>query len=234
MQATSNRLNGAVKPERITIDLNDPTLAAWGEITVKIQSTAPLMQQRFSKKAEILGKHTGETVKSKKPNKNPEQDMLDSLHIIGARPKTIEAAAKARIGIPAVAFKMAMIRGASICGGKMTEAKTSIFVNSTADDLVEIVCDDAPELDTRPTRNATGVIDIRCRPLIRSWHATLTIRYNHLQVNYKNVISWLINAGIGCGVGELRPFGKESTGDYGTWKVVSAEAEIPQGVKANG
>lgn len=208
------------------IQVEDPNLSAFGRIHLTLTGMSPLLMQRFSKKAEILASQSG-APKAKKPPRNQEQEFLDSLHIIGDRPKFARDLPSCKYGIPAVAFKCAAIRGAYMSDVPQTEARTTIFVETDWADLVELHTPEVPELRIDNARLKTGVTNIVVRPCFQNWHVNLRIEFNARAYSARQIISWFVHAGKACGVGEWRPFGRNSTGTFGTFKVTAAESWTP-------
>jgi len=109
----------------------------------------------------------------------------------------------------------------------MTVAKLSVFIvqdGIDADDgtpLVRILGDE-PELNEMMVRNATGVADIRIRPMWREWGAVLSLRFDAQQFNEQDVVNLVYRAGAQVGVGEGRPDSKSSAGlGFGTFTIRS-------------
>lgn len=185
-----------------------------------IVGTSPYMQCRFSAKAmqAILAKMAaGSTAKSKKQReaRNFDEDFEQAIHY----------STEGWIGIPAAAFRNAMIAACRAVGYKMTHAKMSIFVESDGLDrvdgtpLVKLIAG-APERTSMPVRNHTGVLDIRIRPMWREWSAKLRIKYDADQFTRSDVANLLLRAGIQVGIGEGRPASRESNGlGYGLWTI---------------
>lgn len=186
-----------------------------------ISGKAPYMQHRFSKKAEIMGgQREGSTARGKKARKprDFEQDFLDAQH----------RSTEGWCGIPAPAFRAAMISACRLVGYQMTKAKLSIFVEADgfcAKDGTPLVRLNAaePEMCTMPVRNETGVVDIRARPLWREWHADVRITWDADQFTLTDVTNLLMRVGLQVGIGEGRPDSKKSTGlGYGLFTVDAA------------
>ena len=73
-----------------------------------------------------------------------------------------------------------------------------------------------------PTRNATGVFDIRVRPMWREWYAQPVIQFDADQFKLQDVFNLLSRVGMQVGLGEGRPDSKMSSGlGYGTFTVES-------------
>lgn len=189
--------------------------------TFKLIGTAPYMQARFAAKAMQAMKEKMEAgstaAKGKKRSaRDFEDDFKQAQHI----------SEQGWNGIPASAFRNACIDVCRMVGFKMTHAKMSIFIISQGRDavdgspLVKIVSPKPPEKIEMPVRNATGVMDIRARPMWREWFATITVKYDEDQFKLSDVTNLLARAGLQVGVGEGRPFSRDSNGiDYGTWKI---------------
>lgn len=119
-------------------------------------------------------------------------------------------------GIPAPAFRNAMIRACSLVGFMMTMAKMSVFIEADGFDradgmpLVRIVGE--PERSEMPARNASGVMDIRVRPMWRKWTARVRVRYDADQFTDQDVANLLLRAGLQVGIGEGRATSPKSHG----------------------
>lgn len=195
----------------------------------RIEGTAPLMQARFSAKAlqAMRAKmEAGSTAKKggKKPPRDFEDDFQQAMH------KSEEG----WIGIPASALRNACIDVCRMVGFKMTHAKMSVFVEADGRDQVDgmpLVKLDAgdPEQSEMPTRNTTGVADIRVRPMWREWAADIRIRFDADQFTGSDVANLVARAGMQVGIGEGRPFSKSSNGlGFGTFRVVKINGdELP-------
>lgn len=130
-------------------------------------------------------------------------------------------------GIPASAFRSAMISACRLVGFKMTIAKLGLFVVADGTDrdegtpLVRIVADEEPARLEMATRNETGVCDIRVRPQWREWGAKVRIRFDADLFSVDDVTNLLMRAGLQVGVCEGRPDSKNSTGmGWGTFEIV--------------
>lgn len=189
-------------------------------LSIEIEGTAPYMQARFSAKAmaQMMEKmEAGTTARSKKTKapRDFEQDFLNAMHI----------SEEGWPGIPAAAFRNASIDACRMVGFKMTHARMSIFIEPDGLDevdgtpLVKIIGPD-PEKTTLPVRNATGVVDIRIRPMWRKWGAILRVRYDEGQFTADDTVNLIHRAGQQVGVGEGRPYSKSSNGlGYGLFTI---------------
>lgn len=189
-------------------------------ITVEIEGTAPYMQARFSAKAMQAMKskmEAGSTAASRKKRKARDfkADFKEAQYI----------STGGWNGMPASAFRNASIRACKTVGFHMTNARMSIFIEAEGLDatdgtpLVKIIAD-PPEMSEMAVRNATGVADIRVRPMWREWKAILKVTFDRDQFTEQDVINLLMRAGMQVGVGEGRPFSKKSNGlGFGLFKV---------------
>ena len=120
-------------------------------------------------------------------------------------------------GIPAPAFRNAMISACKMCGIVMTRAKLSIFVvadgvEANGDPLVKIT-HGKPRISEKPVRNESGVADIRWRPLFDpGWRATVTLRWDEDQFSSTDIANLMLRAGMQVGIGEGRPDSPNSNG----------------------
>lgn len=192
---------------------------------VRIEGTAPLLIARFSEKAKLAMRQKMEAgSRAKKGAAKDPRDFVADFN--GARHISMEG----WDGIAAPAFRAAMISACRLVGFKMTIAKMSVFVLHDGIDrvdgvpLVRIIGGE-PEMSEMMTRNATGVVDIRVRPMWREWGAVLRLRYDAAQFSEGDVYNLLLRAGAQVGVGEGRPDSKSSAGmGYGTFTIAGTES----------
>lgn len=186
-------------------------------VTFRIKGTAPYMQHRFSQKAmqTMIDKQKAGSQGKKGKLKEPrdfDADYKAAMHI----------SEKGWHGIPAPAFRGALISACRLVGFKMTLAKLSLFIEADGLDEVDgtplVKIEGTPEKNIGPVRNETGVCDIRVRPMWRQWNATVKIRFDADQFKVDDVANLLQRAGEQVGIGEGRPDSKMSYGmDYGTF-----------------
>lgn len=186
----------------------------------RIIGTAPLVQARFANKAGImLTQQAGSQAKSKKKRDPKDFDKLcdDSVHY----------SREGWIGIPASAIRAGSISACRLVGFKMTLAKMSIFVEADGYDreegtpLVKLIAGDYKKVDLH-VRNATGVVDIRSRPMWDEWEADVRIRFDADQFSLVDVTNLLSRVGMQVGIGEGRPDSKNSAGmGWGTFRLAN-------------
>ena len=208
-----------VSPERRLqrVTISPPN---FDRILLHLRGVEPYMQARFSEKAQrtIRDKQAaGETARkgSKREARNFDADFQGALH----------RAEEGWYGIPAAAFRNAAIDACRMAGYQMTRAKMSVFVQSDGLDaidqtpLVRLIAGE-PERTEMMVRNATGVTDIRVRPMWRTWAVDLVVRFDADQFSPSDVANLFSRAGLQVGVGEGRPYSKSSNGlGYGLFEI---------------
>lgn len=211
--------DGIDRPQVISI-----TAPQMETVQFRLIGTAPYMQARFSEKArnQMREKQAAGSVAGKgkaRTARDFEKDYEQAMH----RSK------EGWIGIPASAFRAASISACRLVGFKMTLAKLSVFIESDGLDALDatplVRIEGEPEVSELPVRNATGVIDIRVRPLWREWACTLRVRYDMGQFTRVDVANLIMRVGMQVGIGEGRPDSKQSAGlGYGLFMSEEAKA----------
>jgi hypothetical protein len=209
-----------------------PTLARKEEVVViqppdfrllelQIRGTAPLVINRFSAKAMAMMRETQEAGSTAKSRKKREPKDFDALYE-DAKHRSDEGWE----GIHAAAFRNASISACRACGYVMTKAKLAIFVQQDGFDVVDgaplvRISEGVAEPWVAPTRNATGVVDLRCRPMYRQWGAILRLRYDAGMLTQGDVVNLVARVGLQVGIGEGRPDSKASPGlGFGLFEIV--------------
>jgi len=178
----------------------------------QIQGTAPLVINKFPQKALEEMESKQRAGSQAKKGRQREGKDFESLYE-GARHRSREG----WDGIPASAFRNAMISACRLVGFKMTLAKLSIFVEADGFDrdegtpLIKITKGE-PKPVKMAVRNATGVVDIRIRPQWIEWAATVRIRFDADQFSLTDVTNLLDRVGAQVGLCEGRPDSKSSAG----------------------
>jgi hypothetical protein len=188
----------------------------------KIVGNAPLVIHRFSKKTkdEMLAKQiAGKTASSKKV-REPKviEDEYNAARYISK---------EGWDGFNASSIRLACIDVCRLVGFKMTLAKMSVFVLADGVDklepqipLIRIYGD--PILQEDMARVETGQPYICIRPAYHEWYSKINIRWDADQFTIGDITNLLSRAGLQCGIGEGRPFSKNSGGmGWGTFDVVS-------------
>lgn len=133
------------------------------------------------------------------------------------------------IGFPCAGFKKSAIRAAKMVDGiSMTDCRQMFFVLPDARDDSGIDCvriEGEPQMRTDVIRVKTGAADLRYRPEILDWSATLRISYDAATISPDQIASLFYRAGYSVGVGDWRP---ERDGDFGRFTIAS-EAKVTDG-----
>lgn len=195
----------------------------FGVVDFIIEGTAPLVVERFSKKAELMAKMAeGQSAKNKKERSARDYDK----ECEEARYRSSEGWE----GMNAAAYRAAMISACRLVGFKMTLAKLSAFIEADGFDvndgvpLVRVYGDS--HTYTAHTRNATGVVDVRSRPMYRQWAAKLRVRFDTDQFKMVDVLNLVSRCGMQVGIGAGRPDSKASAGcGFGLFQVVPSNRE---------
>lgn len=194
--------------------------ARFHTLRFRLTGTAPYMQNRMSAKAMNMMREKMEagstaTKGKKRAPRDFTADFKNAMHV----------SQDGWIGVPASAFRNACIDVCRVAGFKMTHAKLSIFVEADGFDgvdgtpLVRLEAGE-PEKVEMPVRNATGVLDIRARPLWREWSIVIRVRYDADQFTPDDVTNLLVRVGLQVGIGEGRAFSRQSNGlGYGFFAV---------------
>lgn len=188
-------------------------------VQFNLTGTAPYMQSRFTKKAMTKMKTIHEAGSQSRGKKIREardfkEDYEEAKHI----------STEGWVGIPAGAFRTAMIDVCRLVGFKMTLAKLAVFIKPDGFDvvdgtpLVKIVGE--PEINISGMRNANGGMDLRARPMWRKWSIKLRVEYDENQFSLVDITNLLARVGLQCGIGEGRHNSKMSTGiGFGTFTI---------------
>lgn len=190
-------------------------------LSIDIVGTAPLVINRFSAKAMEKIREAQEAGGAAKSRRVKDPKDFDELYQ-GAK----HVAPEGWEGIHAAAFRNGAISACRACGFKMTHAKLAFMVLQDGFDrvdgapLVRLTRGEA-EMWVAPTRNQSGVIDLRSRPMYREWGATLRIRYDAGMLQQNDVVNLIARVGYQVGVGEGRPDSREKAGlGFGLFEIV--------------
>lgn len=196
-------------------------------IALTIEGTAPLVINKFSKKAADKMRADQEAGSTSKSKKNREAKDFEALYN-GARHIGSSEENKQIIqwdGIHAASFRNAAISACRAAGYVMTKAKLAIFIEADGFDIEDKtplvrLTKGEPEMVVSQCRNATGVIDLRPRPHYFPWEAQLRIRYDAGMLTDQDVVNLIARVGKQVGIGEGRPDSKQSAGlGYGLFDI---------------
>ena len=190
-------------------------------LSITLKGTSPLVINRFSAKAMEEMKATQEAGSTSRSKKIREAKDFDALYE-GAK----HTSEQGWEGIHAAAFRNAAISACRAVGFKMTHAKLAFMVLADGFDKVDgaplvKLTEGKAEKWVAPTRNATGVIDLRSRPMYRKWGTTLKIRYDAGMLTETDIVNLIARVGMQVGIGEGRPDSKQSAGlGFGLFEIV--------------
>lgn len=191
--------------------------------TIRVKGTAPLVVNNFSFKARQKMMADMATPKNQKKAKTERPPRDYEADFQGARHRSKDG----WDGISAPAFRCAMIDACRTAGLVMTKQKMATFIVADGFDvqdgtpLVRIIGGDPEKLESL-VRNDNGSADIRIRPMWREWSADVTIEFDEDMITAESVVNLLDRAGRQVGIGEGRPFSKNSNGQgWGTFTVVA-------------
>jgi hypothetical protein len=186
-----------------------------------ITGTAPYVQLKFGEKARNqirANQAAGSTAKkgSKREAKNFDALFLAAQHISD----------EGWNGIPASAFRHAMVEACTLVDFHKTKAKKAVFVDADGydkDDAQPLVrlLGKKPRHVEHTMPNANGKVDIRVRAHFdQGWTASLRITFDADLFTLTDITNLLMRAGMQVGVGEGRPSSKNSIGmGWGTFTI---------------
>lgn len=191
----------------------------------EIEGDAPYVQNKFSEKAKEKMKGTQEAgaVAQSKRTRAP-KDFEAEFKLATHRD------AKGKCGIPAPAFRNAMISACRTVGFKMTHAKLGVFVLADYFDATDgtplVALKAEPEMNVSPVRNDNGSTDLRPRPMwAPGWRATLRVRFDADMLSLEDITNLVVRVGAQVGIGAGRPDSRESAGcGWGTFTVSGKKA----------
>jgi hypothetical protein len=191
----------------------------FGVSVFNLIGVTPLMLNRFSEKAKTQMKNNQqEGEQARKGKKRSSRDFAADYE--AAKYTSTEG----WLGMPAGAFRTAMIDACRLCGFKMTLAKMTVFIIADGADkfdatpLVRIYGD--PEMNIGPARNADGSCDLRSRPLWKNWNVNLRVQYDADLFTTTDVTNLLLRVSVQVGVGEGRPYSRNSNGKgFGLFRI---------------
>lgn len=202
------------------------------EATFNIIGTSPFVQHAFGRKAltKIIATQEAGTVAKGKKVREPKDFKAcyeEACHVAGGENG-------GWYGIPAPAFRNAMISACKVAGYVMTRAKLALIVKADGYDradgspLVRITKGE-PHMDQRYARNDDGSCDVRARPMWGpGWEAQVTVVFDGDILTLEDVANLLERAGLQVGVGEGRNDSPNSCGmGWGSFQL-KREAQTQQ------
>ena len=190
----------------------------------QIEGTSPYVQHSFSQQSletmlEAQLKRGGTKGKKRSP-RNLDEDYEGAIHI----------GEDGHFGIPASAFRSAMIDACRMVGFQMTRAKMSVFCLADTIDVTSgqplVRIHGNPERVKSHVRLKTGVASVAIRPMWKGWSAKPIIQWDADQFSHADVANLLARAGMQVGIGEGRPYSKDSHGTgWGTFRLVTKKGK---------
>jgi len=191
-----------------------------GVVTINIEGTSELVVERFSQKTRHMMEEKHKAGSQSKKGKEKEARDFEADYN-GARYISSEG----WDGVHCSAFRNALVSACRLCGVQMTMAKKALFVVADGRDkddkseLVRITGD--PEMFIAPTRNATGVADLRARPRYFPWASAIRVEYDADMFSSADVVALMKRVGRQIGIGAGRYDSKMSCGlGWGCFRVV--------------
>lgn len=179
---------------------------------IQIVGISPYVQHAFSEKQRKQMEETQRAGQQARGRRNRKPKDFEAAY---ENAKHYDRSGK-WVGIPAPAFRNAMISACKLVGFKMTHAKLSVFVEPDGYDrndgtpLVRIVGE--PRIHEASVRNESGVADIRWRPMWHEWSAVVNVQWDTDQFSATDILNLMLRAGLQVGIGEGRPDSPKSNG----------------------
>lgn len=187
-------------------------------VQIEIEGLTPLICNNFSQKMKEKMRLAQSGGKPPKEPKDPAALFEGAKYLLP----------DGSYGFPAAGFKGACVSAGRFFNGiTMTALRQGIFVHGEGpDQLVRLTgFTDEPIMREDAVRNATGVADLRYRPMFENWGATIKVEFISSLLSLDSVISIVDAAGIG-GIGEWRPTAPRSNGDYGRFRTIESGVSI--------
>lgn len=195
-------------------------------VILHIRGTTPYVQNKFSGRirdeiaaAQAEGTKLAKAGKAKKP-KDFQRLYRECQHI---------EREKGWNGIPAKAFRDAMIDACRLVDFKMVMARITIWVEAEGYShenagLVRIR-KVKPEYFQTPVRNTGGGMDIRARAQFPvGWEVAVKVRFNADVFQAEDIANLMMHAGQCVGVGDGRDLSPKSNGmGWGNWELLDHE-----------
>ena len=209
-----------VQTKTVTAVISAPNIQ---EGIFTIIGESPYVQHKFAQKARatILAKQVAGSQSNSKKTREPrdiDADYKAAMHV----------SEEGWMGIPAPAFRNAMIDACRLVGFKMTYAKLSIFVRADGFDVDDgtplvRIRNGEPEKHEASVRLASGVTTVVHRPMWREWELQVRVRWDADQFSVTDVSNLLQRAGQQVGIGEGRYSSPQSNGlGWGVFGVAEA------------
>lgn len=180
-------------------------------VQILIEGTSPLVQNRFSEKAQQQIRETQEAGSTGKKKKAREPKDFQAAYRNAMHVSTL-----GWHGIPCAAFRRGMVAACRTVGYAMSVAKLAIFVEADGFGvdgipLVKIIKGE-PEYFESPVRIKSG-IDMRARPMFQpGWRAQVRVKFDADLFTMQDVLNLMHRLGLQVGIGEGRYDATEADG----------------------
>ncbi len=195
--------------------------------TFLIRGTAPYIQNKFSQKAIGIIKETQLAGSTAKKGKKREPKDFQSCYE-GAMHKSEDG----WHGIPASAFRNALVSACRVAGFQMTRAKLTVFIEADGFDPADMtplvrITKGEPQYFESYVRLDQGGADLRARPMwAPGWEALVRVKFDADMFKLEDVANLLMRVGMQVGIGEGRPDSPKSTGQgWGLFDLIGHEME---------
>lgn len=215
-----NRLPEIGTDGKVNIVVAAPNLQT---VSFHIRGTSPYCQQRFGEKQKNQMKSKQEAGSVAKKGTKREPKNFKELYEQAKHVST-----ENWCGIPAPAFRSAMISVCRIIGFQMTRAKLAIFVQADGYDKIDHmplvkITKGEPVYHEQIMTNETGVADIRARPLWNpGWEAVVRVSFDADVFSVQDIANLMARVGLQVGVGEGRHDSKHCGGiGWGVFEILN-------------
>lgn len=196
------------KTEEVVIP--KPTIA---EFSVKLIGTAPLVQQKFTKKAQRqIEEKQQNRARKVKAARDPRDEFLQACEVYNGKAAGDKGCVYA---IPSRQVKAAMVDACRFVDGlPMTIARCAMHVHDKdGGDMLKLTFRGThPKMRTDAVTLKSGSLDLRYRPQYDGWSTQCWITYNADKLSASQIVNLLSLAGFHCGLAELRPNAKKGAG----------------------
>jgi len=179
------------------------------------RGTAPYVSNNFGAEARAQMKavqEAGDAEKKKRTKNRKPKDFQKGFR------ESLHESTEGWYGIPAAAFRKAMISACRVAGFVMTKAKLTVFVEADGFDKVDGAplvkfSKGKPHYVEHYVRNDNGGADIRPRGMWDAgWEAVVRVRYDADQFSLVDVANLMMRVGMQVGIGAGRPDSTSSAG----------------------
>jgi hypothetical protein len=191
----------------------------------RITGNCPYVQLSFGEKARNVLRATHAAGSTARKGKKREAKDFDGLFLAAQH-----LSQEGWNGIPASAFRHAMVEACTLVDFHKTKARKAVFIvpdgfdKSEGQPLVRI--HGVPKHVEHTVRNANGQPDIRVRAMFDAgWTAVIKVNFDADLFTLTDVTNLLMRAGMQVGIGEGRPSSKNGIGmGWGTFNIERTES----------